>query len=321
MTSVALHYGLEKMFEATGVHVPEDMKMENQSAFDKFVSYQIPFVDTHGNYAIAKLPTAFDVGTFIHGTTVAFMSHWLDKDPITAKEYLGAMWKKMSAVPLPGYDNIAIKTPMDMYSNFNTGTGKTIIPASMEKRSANGQAFPWTSKTAQGISNLLGPKISNMANVSPIYIDKFMDDMGGDTGKSLLRVVDGVVSKNALPSDWANTPFIGGYFLRHPQMSARPIQQAEALYDAYDKTKNDFKAMEKAGDRAGATALIPTLNAGRGLDQMHKAISNARGIINGIESNEKLSAQDKRQNIDKLVDNMIISVRDQLARRENHSDN
>jgi hypothetical protein len=257
------------------------------------------------------------MGALVNGAVHRMFDAWKGEDPEAFKGFISSLMAKMLSNDIPILNNPILKTIAEQKTGVDLYTQRPIIPARLEHLSNRNQVYPWTSEPARKISGLL-----NQIGVdsSPIGFEQMMRNWSGQVGTNILKTLDqgylGVpgFNPNAQATDMANDPWFGSFFARNPGMNAKSIGD---FYDAYNKVttvKADIKALKKSGDRVGARELRSSPDARVKMDRAAKAMGKIRTAVYAVQFDKTLSADDKRQLIDRMADQMIRIARRSLER-------
>lgn len=213
---------------------------------------------------------------------------------------------------LPPMFPALVQTPLEVASNHSFFTGRSLIPGSLEKASGYMQYTPATSETGKALSRFLGEPGVDIMEFSPIQFDHFVQGWSGTLGSTLLKTLDIPFKQEGKPWEVADIPFVGSFVVRNPGMSAEPIQK---FYDGMadlEKKSNDFSlAMRRA--EGGQPQEVEETAEGSQYAQavlpIKQAIQVQAAAIQGINANQEMTADEKRQAIDALYPMMVQTAK------------
>lgn len=310
-TTAILFYALTEVLEdAYDVPEPSRQRNRDRKMADNFMYIPVPWNGELHNFA---LPVPQGIGAVFISPVHRIMSRLREKDPRAFKDWAYNVAFSFTGAA-PGLDNPAINSVLESASNYDFGFGRPIVPARFENVSDYNAYQPWTSETAKSLSRWIGEPGLNVADVTPIMIEHVLETFTGTAGREAMRIMDAVVKDNKPPADWANTPFFGSFFLRHPGINAQPIND---FYDELDKFRNlkgDVNAARKRRDRPALKEARAALREEANLTKTAEAMRNMRAIAYKIMDDKKMTPDDKRQAIDNIATKMIALSKSALGK-------
>lgn len=251
--------------------------------------YQDVPQDIRDNYFIArigdeivKIPLPQEVA-FLAGGFKRSLSKLLDDNPDAMNKWAANTLDTM----LPDYIPAFMKPFIEWQSSYNFFTEKNIIPVSLQNLPDKEQYDIYTSMTAI--------KLGQALNVSPKKIDNLIQNVGA-TGAVTLNAMIGDYAlgrENELPAKNMNEQPIIGRFGYTP---GKRSQNIEDFYQLYNDTSKEFNAYGKLGKNAkNWNGLKNAMKKVRALNKKRQTILN----------NPKLSAQEKRAQMDKYQQDII----------------
>ena len=251
--------------------------------------YQDVPQDIRDNYFIARIgdeivktPLPQEVA-FLAGGFKRSLSKLLDDNPDAMNKWAANTLDTM----LPDYIPAFMKPFIEWQSSYNFFTEKNIIPVSLQKLPDKEQYDIYTSMTAI--------KLGQALNVSPKKIDNLIQNVGA-TGAVTLNAMIGDYAldrENELPAKYMNEQPIVGRFGYTP---GKRSQNIEDFYQLYSDTSKEFNAYGKLGKNAkNWNGLKNAMKKVRALNKKRQTILN----------NPKLSAQEKRAQMDKYQQDII----------------
>lgn len=251
--------------------------------------YQDVPQDIRDNYFIArvgdeivKTPLPQEVA-FLSGGLKRGLSKLLDDNPDAMNKWASNTLDTM----LPDYVPAFMKPFLEWQSSYNFFTEKNVVPVSLQNLPDREQYDIYTSMTAI--------KLGQALNVSPKKIDNLIQNVGA-TGAVTLNAMIGDYAlgrENELPAKYMNEQPVIGRFGYTP---GKRSQNIEDFYQLYNDTSKEFNAYGKLGKNAkNWNNLKNAMKKVRALNKKRKTILN----------NPKLSAQEKRTQMDKYQQDII----------------
>jgi hypothetical protein len=191
-------------------------------------------------------------------------------------------------------------------ANYSFFSGKQLIPDSLKDASGDMQYTEATTEPAKALARVLGPHGGvNLADVSPIVVDNYVRGWAGTLGIDVMKALGAPFAVHNKPWEMSDLPFVQSFFVRNPQTGSQPI---ETFYDDMKTLEeahaNEFLAL-KRGDPsimvqdAGKARLYSTLIG------MRATLGIQRTAIQAINDDAKMTVDEKRQNTDRIVGEMI----------------
>lgn len=249
-------------------------------------------------------------GFIFGGLVTRVLDHLAAKDPHafdkTAKAFLNDF--------VPPLAPAIVETPAEIISNHNFFTGRPLVPASMEGASGYMQYTTSTSETAKAIARAMGPPGLDIADFSPIQVDHLVKGWSGTIGGLVLQALDLPHSDSKKPWELEDTPFVSSFLVRTPGMSAQPIQDFFDGMKTLETKQKDFQlAMRRAQGGTGDTEDVEfTAAAGQyaqAVTPIKEAIMTMSAAVQGINANEDLTPDEKRQLVDDIYPQMIAAAK------------
>lgn len=251
--------------------------------------YQDVPQDIRDNYFIARIgdeivktplpqEVAFLAGGFKRG-----LSKLLDDNPDAMNEWASNTLDTM----LPDYVPAFMKPFLEWQSSYNFFTEKNVVPASLQNLPDKEQYDIYTSMAAI--------KLGQALNVSPKKIDNLIQNVGATGAVTLNAMIGDYVlgRENELPAKYMNEQPVIGRFGYTP---GKRSQNIEDFYQLYNDTSKEFNAYGKLGKNAkNWNNLKNAMKKVRALNKKRQTILN----------NPKLSAQEKRAQMDKYQQDII----------------
>ena len=204
--------------------------------------------------------------------------------------------------PMPN----ALAVPIELWANKSFFFNRSIVPAAAENVLPEYQYTQNTTELTKFISSKLGGWVGKENTFSPAKAEYLVRGWTGGVGTAILQATDfacrkaGIVPDPVKPAATVNDiPFVRAFVIRHPSSSPESVQR---FYDEYKNRMekyNSFKAMGKQMNIGEYNALTPYAAYG-GLNAIYRGMSENSAAIRNIYNNPEMSADEKRQNIDKL---------------------
>jgi hypothetical protein len=211
-------------------------------------------------------------------------------------------------VSMPSMVPTAFSPFIEAFANRSLPFDRPIIPRDREGLLPENQYAPYTTELTRALSRFVGtmPPVGRMDTFSPARAENYLRAWTGGLGMYALQALDlagrkaGALPDPVKPAETlAGIPFIRAFVVRHPSMGAESIQR---FYDSYDTAhrylqtinslKKDFKYDEIAN-------LIPYA-VYQAMEEPRKALGEITKAIDLIDKAPGITADEKRQLIDKL---------------------
>lgn len=252
------------------------------------------------------------VGGFLFSTLVERMlDDVVRKDPHALDGFFEAFLEQS----LPPHQ-FPLTTPMiEQWSNKKFYGDMPLIPESLAHRHGYMQYTPNTTETAKAIARELGPAGLGVANVSPIVLEEYARQWSGQLPLRVINTIERTsgVKPPTRPDSLADNPFYGSFFHRRTEMNANSIEDFYTDYNDVMTANGSMKAAISNRDVLEIATSREDALTGLKLNNYKKAIDNSRKVIQTISENPKLTVDEKRQYVDKLVERAI-----QMAQAGSH---
>lgn len=220
----------------------------------------------------------------IFGSAAERVLEWLDKDDPQAMDGFAA---SLLANAAPNTTMDALGPIMEVTTNKNLLTGRSIVPISEEKEEPRHQYGPYTSETSKAIGGAL--------NVSPRKIDHLVKGYGAGlaglglrTSDSILKVL-GVVDPPPKPTPRPrDLPVVGEFF---SQSSSATVDR---FYELRDELEREKATAKREGTRFRHEYQLKQIN------QTATQLSRLRYELRQILEHPTMSPEAKREAIDRL---------------------
>ena len=279
------------------------------------------------NEIVWRIPKPFELGILFGTGTERFLD-WASKRT-DGKQGIRILKEQVYSAasllsPMPEF----LAPFMEKYANKSFFTGRPIIPRRLERIFPYAQYSEYTSETSKVLGKLLtyagGKEFSYAA---PLQIDNLINRWTGTLGRYATRVLDQALMKSGIidvpikpKSDiWVKNlrdmPIIRAFIVRHPSMGSQYITEFYNKYELVQKQLATKGFFEKSGDYKHVLKEIEELDK----DLLHLVeiaplLSKLNGHVRKIYAmpKEVYSANEKREQIDMLYEQMIFAAKEGL---------
>lgn len=299
-----LLYGLNWIQDEYG-DLPPDRQFRNLAPWQRYNQFILPEIAG----VRFRLNMPHEIGPLLAGTTTRFLDEWTRTNPDSFRDWFSDTFGQM----VPNMVPPAILAPLEQVTNHSFYTGRALVPASVADASGHMQYTPNTSQVAIQLAQFLHPRQPGGlgVEVSPVVIDNYVRGWTGSIGQGISRVLDiPLGDHDNAPWTVSDIPFVQGFVVRQPGMGAQPIQDFYAnLAQARAATRDLHLAQERESDQQMDEAGNNPL-AGSHLDRVATALSHMSQAIRGINADDHMSVDEKRQFIEQTYSDMIVIARD-----------
>ncbi len=225
-------------------------------------------------------------------------------------------------VPIPGF----LTPVIEQWANKSLFTGQPLVSQSKMDILPAYQTSQSTSETAKWISKGLTSILGNNKDItSPIRLDNYirMTSTLGQyavTGLDKLLIEGGIVDDPIKPTDrLQDRLFFKSFVARTNSPNSQYIQDFYEKYEPIRKAKNTLQYLKNRGDLESFVELRTSLSKDLGFDIENAALSahsdrmnTLRKLVEGFHNSKQMSPDEKRENIDLLLFNMIITSKNAL---------
>ena len=225
-------------------------------------------------------------------------------------------------VPIPGF----LRPVIEQWANKSLFTGQPLVSQSKMDILPAYQTSQSTSETAKLISKGLASILGNNKDItSPIRLDNYirMTSTLGQyvvTGLDKILIKGGIVDDPIKPTDrLQDRLFFKSFVARTNSANSQYIQDFYEKYEPIRKAKNTLQYLKKRGDLESFVELRISLTKDLGFDIENAALSahsdrmnTLRKLVEGFHNSKQMSPDEKRENIDLLLFNMIITSKKAL---------
>jgi hypothetical protein len=280
-------------------YLPEDQRFDSIPRWIRDTHYITPPIAG----ARIQFPYPPVVGTIFGGLVNRFLDFWKKDDPHAFDDWASGLfgeYKPQEMMPT------AIKTPLESIANYNFMTGHPIVPSSVEAADGYMQYTNATTEPAKAISRWLGPPGINVANVSPIQLEHWVDGWTGPVGMGILKAVNGRMTDYKPPHQMADTPIVGTFFVRNPDMHAQQIEDFYTDLKSMEAAHTDFALALKHGDQGEiATATKGPFYGLRIVGKIAAALKVQSAAISAVNTDTTMRPEEKSQAVDQILNSMI----------------
>ena len=280
----------------------DDEEFKKRDAWDRdnFWWFKLPGME----YAL-RIPKPFEIGAF--GTIAERVAEQIFDEEAEGKQFENTLRRMISDTfslnPMPQM----FKPLVDLYSNKDSFTGAPIESAGMERLSKEERKTDNTSPLAMavsGISNLFLPTKAEMSPVQAEYaIKAYFGWLGGTIAWASKHAMS-PFNEGAYPSEkWVDIASVG--FIK-----SLPATQSEYVTSFYENAKGiseafaDMRHYAAIGDSAKVQAILEEKGDKVALaklyDNTSKQMAKIRQYIRIYTEDTSMSAEDKRENIDRM---------------------
>ena len=220
------------------------------------------------------------------------------RDPEAFDGFIGSLLSTllpgMGGVPVP---SLAIPV-VEGITNYSFFRGRPIVSQAMENLPAELQSQPWTTELAKETSKMLA---AGGVKMSPLIIENTIFGITASTGRTVATALNPFLRDKDAPErptmHWGDMPVARAF-------AVRPIsgKSTQRMYDRLDK----LKGMKAAEDLTLKHRWIEAKSMSKAerweygiLKKAQKLMSDIYGKIRKVESSQKLSGEEKREQIDK----------------------
>lgn len=213
-----------------------------------------------------------------------------------------AFFNEFDLNPVP----TGLAVPAELYFNRSLFFDRPIVPSAAENVLPEYQYGDYTSELAKAVSAKLGGWIGKENTFSPAKAEYMVRGWMGGVGSFILQATDaalrkaGVLPDPVRPADTlSDVPFVKAFVVRHPSGSAESIQKFYTAYNRSIKRYNSFK-LEGKRQNFQSQQDLSVYAPYAGLNRIYTALGQQSAAIRNIYNNPNLSADEKRQLIDRL---------------------
>ncbi len=255
----------------------------------------IPGTDTH-----FLIPKPQEVGVMFGSGIEAVLNQFLADDPKAMKQWA---WE-LAGVMTPGLAVTMIRPFFEWQRNYSLWTNHNLVPKRLEKLPSEQQYTNSTSELAKLLGDTWIAKnisVGDRNGISPIAIDNFFSAWFGSMGRTLAKTLDKPIESlrgKDRPTEpakyWYESSVIGSFVRNDDSQRSAYVDR---LYDLSDQMETDYKRSDSYAVQKGKKgAKVPTELAQ--VRTAMKTVSKLNKEIRDIQDNPKMSAEEKRMQID-----------------------
>ena len=295
-------YSMASMALYMAMKDDEDYKEAEDWERDTYHLFKLP-----GSDVMYRLPRPFEVGA-IASTIERLLEQLVDDDvhgALFAERLAHTIRHTFSFDPIPQ----AFKPAIELWANKNSFTGRAIESQSMKNLSATERKKAWTSETAIAASHAMDAISWGSVVLSPVQIEHLVRGYLGWAGSTMLagsdiavrEIIDAPTRPGMKVTDY---PVIDRFAREGKGRSSKYIT---VFYDRLNETTRlyaDIRQAREFGDLEKATQLKREgrniLRHKKALAKVQKHLSRLRKQIALIHHNRTMTAEQKRDKIDRL---------------------
>jgi len=226
-------------------------------------------------------------------------------------------WASMITQQLPLQLPAILQPGLEVYTNTTLGTGRPIVPSSLQADSAHYQVTQNTSPEAKALSNLIEPThILPKQFLSPIGIDHMIRGYTGTLGATIMKVL-GAPFEGFKGAPWqiSDLPFARVIAMTQTRADAQSVEDFYKEKRTFDAATADLAVARrdlKIGDRSDIAyaqkEYVYTRQQGL-LNQVAHTLAIQRQILQKINDDTKLSDSEKLQHSESVWNHMVMLSR------------
>lgn len=254
-----------------------------------------------------KLARPYVIGPMLGVPMERMLEMSYEKDPHAWDDWFSATFTDLAPSNMPA----ALRPIYEQTTNHNFFTGHPLVSDSLKNMTADEQYQENTSQLAKDISAKLGAHRGlDIAEVSPIVLDNYVQEWGGSVGSFILHRLDAPLGKRPIESDWRDMPFVRGFVVQNPRMNTQQVTDFYRDAEQWNAVHADVAREVKQGDLeqaqadktgvGGKTIMITKIE--HALNVQHTALA-------AIQKRDDLNTDEKRQ-----LSNRIYNDAWQIAR-------
>jgi hypothetical protein len=289
----------------------DDDRYRNLPGWRKDLFYNIPT-----DYGVISLPKPWTYGLVYGALPQRIVRMIKQNDPHAFDHVMEAVGREVPDFPLP----TAINPFIEVWANRKLYSDRPIMPAWKKDLPPKFQFSPNTSEAAKAVGDIVSkmPLVGDTSAASPAAIEHFVKSWTGGAGKMILDGLDysmetaGVSGRSVRPTrQLGDIPVVRALMARYPTPDAEPIQllrENAKNFGAKLKGLNEMsQRLAVQGKSDELRQLIKELGpeASMNIKGVVQAIDNASRFVNLVDAHPGMTADRKREVIDKIYLNMI----------------
>ena len=261
-------------------------------------------------------PKPFELGVLFGSVPERLLDAYVKDNPEAFKDFGKTLANIFSFNVTP----TALLPPLQQMTNYNFFTERPLVPDFMKTILPEYQYTPYTTETTKKLGALIGsiPGMKTSSFASPIVIDNYIRGWSGTLGTYAVELADialrqaGIIPDPIRPAKTlADYPVIRAFMVRFPSAQAQSIQD---FRDDYARAKTIVDTVNYLAKALDPVSMRKELELGKTqyvskIDGIEQSLSQMQQVIQLIDKNPKLSADEKRQIIDTTYLQMIAVAR------------
>lgn len=262
---------------------------------------------------ILRLPKPQELGLLFATLPVRILEKYVDEKP----EAMAGILDTLQGILVPNWKPDLLAPMGEQMTNYNSFTGRPLVPQYIEKELPAYRYTEYTSATAKTLGKLLGaiPYVQERDGASPMVIDNYIKSWTGTLGQYAVDTLDLALRKSGVADD--NQPemspndiwFVKSFLVRNPTTQSESIQRfydrAKSLDQILTSTKNQMKLgreedVEYIEKHFGQVSMR--------IEGFKNALSAQNKIIRGVY-NSDFTKHEKRQLIESTYWQMIETAK------------
>jgi len=252
------------------------------------------------------IPKPFEAGVIFGSFFERSLEAMKEDNPEEFKEWA----KSMATVLSPGMIPNAFIPYFEAAFNYSFFLRRPIVPMREERFEAWAQYGPRTTEVAKRIAKAAKAVPWLEEGISPRKMEHLVRGYFGGLGMHALNLLDILSGKAMEKEEWFEAaPFVRAF-------AGAPYRQAESIEQLYDRLDRLEKRYSTLREQRKIRELDDFENAAelRRLRRVAKLLSKSRKIIREIQADERLSAKEKRERIDRINLRMVNIARAAIKR-------
>lgn len=256
----------------------------------KYTNWAIPLPG--GTHLL--IPKPQEVGILFGSGIEAVLNQMTGTDPHGMKEWARQYAEAMTPSLYPA----VVRPLIEWMTNYSFWTGRSLVPASLQKAPSEMQFTSYTSELAKSLGDTW---LAKSIKLSPIAIDNWISGWFGSAGRFIANMLNNPISYvrgNSRPSEpakyWYEFPVIGSFVRQNGQNS----EYVNRMYEIQKDMNDDYERSDAGKQRKGKKS---SSNKPKELKQVDTAVSSVSKLnkeIKAIRNDPKKDPDRKRQEID-----------------------
>lgn len=288
-----INYGLNMLSDQG---LPDDQKYGNLPQWERDMYWSLPPI-----FGVRlKIMRPYDFG-FMFAT---MPEHFMDWARGQNRNELSRALSAFSSSVLPPTMPTLVKPIIEQLTGFNLDLARPLVPASVASRSPQMRYTPDTSEMAKALSNVLGPSAVGALGFNPVVIQNYASRWLGTLPMQALRVLEQTWKVPTKPSELADNPFVGSFFVRNPG-GGQALEDFFNSVHEVEEAHADLKAAIESGDPSFIQTESTNQAAFTGTYNWVKSVHAQMATINAINASKTLTDAEKRSRTDSLTSALV----------------